>query len=132
MLEISSDTIFCQEDIHIYHIDIFKFFLFCHSHMFGLFLWQLSYSLSYILCLLEFFAPSLLDYLVNISSRSTISTFSRAHTTSTLRKKTNQLTCVLSLSCFLYGENHTIRRRIKFCIQHNTLKDQHKWLGKSG
>ncbi len=30
------------------------------------------------------------------------------------------------------SENDIIRRRIKFCIQHNTLEQQHNSLGESG
>ncbi len=37
---------------------------------------------------------------------------------------------VLSLS--YPAENGTIRCRIKFCIQHNTLEDQHKLVSESG
>jgi hypothetical protein len=40
------------------------------------------------------------------------------------------ITEVLSFS--YAAENGTIRCRIKFCMQHSTLEEQHKWLGESG
>jgi hypothetical protein len=36
------------------------------------------------------------------------------------------------LSFSYTAENSTIKCRIKFCIQYNTLEEQYKWLGESG
>jgi hypothetical protein len=45
----------------------------------------------------------------------------------------NQFSGTIEVLSFSYpAENGTIRCRIEFCIQHNTLEEQHKWLGESG